>query len=834
MLQSLSYQVHLDLSQVDAPTFRSRTRILFTCARPGASSWVDALPRRVRSVMLNGRPLEYGSDTGRIHLPELAAVNELTVDGDYDFSTCGQGLHRFVDPADQEVYVYSHLQADHAPRVFACFDQPDLKATFEISVRVPAAWTVLSNGRLDRRHRSGPDVLTEVHRFTPTPPISTYLVAVAAGPWASWTAGGPASVPLGVHSRRSLAGHVDSPVLFEQLGAGIEFFAKAFASPYPFAKLDLCFVPEFNFGAMENAGCVLAAETFVFDRAVTRHAHRRRREMIFHELAHQWFGNLVTFRWWDDLWLNEAFATWAGIHAQTQITEYAEAWADFTAGKKAMAYAQDQSPSTHPVVADIPDLSAVATAFDALTYHKGASVLRQLVAHLGLDGFLAGMRRYFATYSYGTAGHTEMISVLQEAAGDDLTAWSRSWLHSAGLTEIRADFSLDHTGRFTRFDLLQEPAGSLRPHRLAVGVYAEDRCGALVRVARHEVDVEGARTSVEALIGHRPGLLVLPNDGDMTYCRIVLDARSADEIIHRIGHLSDPMARSLCWTAAWEMVRHRELPPRRFLTMVICGLQAETQIGVVQRLLRQAATLLGAYTEQGWARARGWPALVDHLLDLATRQDTGADHRLVSVRAVADAALTSAQLDVVRDWFHRAVLAGRPVDEDLRWRLARALVAHGDAVDPIIDGMTGAGERRVERIKASVPAVDAKQWAWNAILGSGRPAQIGALASGFVHPAQHHLIASFAERYVRDIPPLLVGSGDAEPARAAATLMFPTWSVSGRTLAEVDRMLGDGRSPLLRRLVGQARDELALSVGLAARDAAGGAAEPVVQVGGGE
>lgn len=757
--------------------------------------------------MLNGRPVEYDG-AGRIRLPDLAAVNELAVDADYDFSTSGEGLHQYTDPADQQVYVYSHLQPGHAPRVFACFDQPDLKAPFAITVTAPDGWTVLSNAPLDDRPGTG------VHRFAPTPPISTYVVAVAAGPWASWTADRPGAVPLGVHSRRSLAAHLDPAVLLERLRKGVAFFAEAFATPYPFRKLDLCFVPEFNFGAMENAACVFAAETFVFDRAVTRYAHRRRDEMIFHEISHQWFGDLVTLRWWDDLWLSEAFATWAGVHALTRLTDDVDAWADFAAGKKAHAYLLDQSASTHPVVTGVPDVDAAGSAFDALTYHKGASVLRQLVARLGLGGFLEGMRRYFADHSYGTAGRAEMFGALEKAGGRDLTAWADAWLLAAGLTEVRADFDVDEAGCFTRFDLLQD--GVARPHRLAVGVYAEDRHGDLVRVRRHELDADGPRTSVEALVGARSGALVLPNDGDLTYCRIVLDPRSTEEVVHRIGRLADPMTRSLCWTAAWDMVRHGELPPRRFLTMVLGGLTAETQIGVFQRLLVRVATVLTAYTEQGWARAHGWPSYVDRLLDVVNTPDGDADQRLAAARAIADAALTAVQAGTMRKWFHGS--APIDVDDALRGGLARSLVAHGEALEDVTGACTAVTERLAERLRASVPTAEAKEWAWTTILRSGSVAQVRALADGFAHPAHHHLLAPFARRYAQDVPPLLTAVGDREPARTIAVRMFPSWSVSRRTLRVIDHLPSDDR---VVRLTGAARAELALAVDLSERDAAG-------------
>ncbi|WP_189162341.1 M1 family aminopeptidase, partial [Sphaerisporangium melleum] len=537
-------------------------------------------------------------------------------------------------------------------------------------------------------------------------------------------------------------------------------------------------------------------------------------EMLFHEISHQWFGDLVTLRWWDDLWLSEAFATWAGVHALTRLTGDTGAWADFAAGKKAHAYLLDQSAATHPVVTGVPDVDAAGSAFDALTYHKGASVLRQLVARVRLEAFLAGMRRYFADHSYGTAGRAEMLGALAAAGGRDLTAWTDAWLLTAGLSEVRADFDVDEAGYFTRFDLLQ--TGSPRPHRLAVGVYAEDRQGELVRVHRHELDADGPRTSVDALIGSRSGPLVLPNDGDLTYCRIVLDPRSTEEVVHHIGRLADPMARSLCWTAAWDMVRHGELPPRRFLAMVLGGLTAETQIGVFQRLLVRVSTVLTAYTEQGWARAHGWPSYVDHLLRVVGTDDGDADQRLAAARAVADAALTAGQLDTVRKWFHGA--APIDVDDGLRHRLARSLVAHGEPLADVSGAFTVVGDRLAERLKASAPTAEAKQWAWTTILASESVAQVRALADGFAHPAHHHLLTPFVRRYAQDIPPLLAAGGDREPARTIAVQMFPAWAVSRGTLGVVDRMPADDR---FVRLAGAARAELALAVDLSERDAAG-------------
>jgi aminopeptidase N len=858
LLRVHSYAVYLDLSQAGRltpnPGFRSSTRIRFSCYRPGAASWAEVLAQDVRSVTLNGRPLEVNDVVadGRIRLPALAADNELVVDSDCDFSTSGQGLHRYVDPADQAVYLYTHLQSAHASRVFACFDQPDLKATFTLTVQVPDDWTVLANSPQALAYPGQPGDGMVIREFEQTPPISTYLVALVAGPLASWKSscniaatatgmepvtGGQPEIPLGIHARRSLKKHVDPESVFAYLRDGIVFYSDAFDIPYPFPKLDVCFVPEFNFGAMENAACIVAAETFVFDRAVTRHAHQRRCEMLLHELAHQWFGNLVTPRWWNDLWLSEAFATWVSIHAQTLITEFGSAWAGFSAGKKAVAYAMDLSPAAHPVVADVPDVDAVMTAFDALTYYKGASVLRQLAARLGVNVFLDGVRRYLTAHAHGAAERADLMHALQAGTGLDMEEWSRQWLLVSGMPVVRAEFAVDTGGRFSRFAILQDPAAPQLPppsHRLGVGVYAAEADGRLTRTTYHELEVTGLRTDVPAMVGRDAGSLILPNDGDLAYCRVTLDNRSADTIVGQVGSLADPLARTVCWGTAWEMVRSGSLAPRRFLSMVTRFLGAEAEAGVVLRLLAHAATTLRAYTDQQWARERGWPDFVTCLLDAAADPATDADRRLAFAGAIAEASLSAGQLRVVRRWFDGDAPAGLG-GTDLRWRLARALVAHGAAPESLADDLaradlTVSGRRRADQLRASVPTREAKEQSWQAILDPAVPiARAAALATGFAHPAQHQVLAPFAERYARDLR-LIWQRGPAEAVTGLVTRLFPSWSVSPDTVAEIGRLLASGLPPALRTPVSRGHAELVLALDLTIRDStAYRAAEQVSQ-----
>ena len=380
-------------------------------ALAGADTVIDIAADTVRSASLNGRDLDvsgYDESTG-IPLRGLADRNVVVVDADCRYSNTGEGLHRFVDPVDDETYLYSQFETADAKRMFACFDQPDLKATFDVRVTAPKHWKVISNGATGVRggHRKG-----GVHTFATTPRMSTYLVALIAGPYADWNdaySDEHGEIPLGIYCRASLAPHMDAERLFTETKQGFGFYHKNFGLPYAFGKYDQLFVPEFNAGAMENAGAVTFLEDYVFRSKVTRASYERRAETVLHEMAHMWFGDLVTMTWWDDLWLNESFATFASVLCQAESTEYTEAWTTFATVEKSWAYRQDQMPSTHPIAADIPDLHAVEVNFDGITYAKGASVLKQLVAYVGLDHFLAGLRDYFQTHAFGNAGFSDLL-----------------------------------------------------------------------------------------------------------------------------------------------------------------------------------------------------------------------------------------------------------------------------------------------------------------------------------------------------------------------------------------------------------------------------------------
>ncbi|WP_194837577.1 aminopeptidase N [Nocardia sp. XZ_19_369] len=830
-----NYRIDLDLTdgagKPGEQTFRSRTTVTFA-ATPGASTFIDLVARGVRSAVLNGTALDvsgYDESTG-ITLPDLAERNELVVEADCEYSNTGEGLHRFVDPTDDSVYLYSQFETADAKRMFACFDQPDLKATFDVSVTAAPEWKVISNGAVVETLAAEPGR----HVFRTTPKMSTYLVALIAGPYAQWTdvyTDEHGSIPLGIYCRASLAEFMDEERLFTETKQGFGFYHNNFGVPYAFGKYDQLFVPEFNAGAMENAGAVTFLEDYVFRSKVTRASYERRAETVLHEMAHMWFGDLVTMKWWDDLWLNESFATFASVLCQAEATEYTSAWTTFANVEKSWAYQQDQLPSTHPIAADIPDLAAVEVNFDGITYAKGASVLKQLVAYVGLEPFLAGLRAYFADHAYGNATFDDLLAALEKSSGRDLSGWGAQWLKTTGLNTLRPDFTVDGDGNFTSFAVLQggaEPgAGERRVHRLAIGVY-DDQDGKLVRTKRVELDVQAAeRTEVPELVGVASGQFVLINDDDLTYCSVRLDAGSLDVLVNRIADIAEPLPRTLAWSAAWEMTRQAEFRARDFLALVQRGVGAESEIGVVQRLLMQANLALRSYADPEWSASTGWTVYADRLLELAREAEGGSDHQLAFVNALAAAKLSAWHTEVLQELLDgdpaKVGLAGLVIDTDLRWRLVIALAAAGeidaDGLDtPFIDQVlakdpTAAGKRHAATAATARPIAAVKEQAWTKVVEDDTISNITAraIAAGFAPAGQAELLAPYVDRYFAAIPGVWERRSS-EVAQTVVVNLYPSWAISDDAVAAADKFLAGEHPPALRRLVieGKAGVERAL------------------------
>ncbi|WP_237573399.1 aminopeptidase N [Mycolicibacterium lacusdiani] len=841
-----AYRIELDLTAGER-TFRSTTTVEFS-ALAGADTVIDIAADTIHRATLNGVDVDvsgYDESTG-IPLVGLAERNVVVVEADCLYSNTGEGLHRFVDPVDDEVYLYSQFETADAKRMFACFDQPDLKATFDVTVTAPAHWQVISNGATVSADGAAPAATSgsaAVHTFATTPRMSTYLVALIAGPYARWDdvyTDEHGDIPLGIFCRASLSEFMDHERLFTETKQGFGFYHRNFGVPYAFGKYDQLFVPEFNAGAMENAGAVTFLEDYVFRSKVTRYSYERRAETVLHEMAHMWFGDLVTMTWWDDLWLNESFATFASVLCQAEATEYTQAWTTFANVEKSWAYRQDQLPSTHPVAADIPDLHAVEVNFDGITYAKGASVLKQLVAYVGLEAFLAGLRDYFRDHAFANATFGDLLGALEKSSGRDLSHWGRQWLKTTGLNTLRADFDVDADGAFTRFAVSQSGAapgaGETRVHRLAVGIYDDDGSGKLVRVHREELDVEGSETDVPGLVGVSRGKFVLVNDDDLTYCSLRLDPDSLHTVLNRIADIAEPLPRTLAWSAAWEMTRDAEMKARDFVALVMAGVHAETEVGVAQRLLLQAQTALGSYADAGWAAENGWPAFGDRLLDLARESAPGSDHQLAFVNALCTSVLSPnhvAVLSTLLDNEPAAVnLPGLVIDTDLRWRIVTALAASGD-VDadgietPLIDAEaqldpTAAGKRNAAAAAAARPQSAVKEAAWQLVVEDDTLANITtrSIVGGFARPGQGDLLAPFTAKYFEAIS----GVWERRSSEVAQTVvigLYPSWDVSQAGLDAADRFLADPDvPPALRRLVLEGRAGVERSLRARAADSA--------------
>ncbi|MBB1259638.1 aminopeptidase N [Streptomyces alkaliterrae] len=824
LLEVEAYEIELDLSGAqEGGTFRSVTRVRFQ-AREAGESFIDLVAPTVHEVALNGEALDVARvfADSRISLPGLVAgANELLVVADCAYTNTGEGLHRFVDPVDQQAYLYTQFEVPDARRVFASFEQPDLKATFAFTVTAPEGWTVISNSPT-------PEPSGNRWEFAPTPRISSYITALIVGPYhavhSTWeSADGSRSVPLGVYCRPSLAEFLDADAIFEVTRQGFDWFEEKFDFPYPFEKYDQLFVPEFNAGAMENAGAVTIRDQYVFRSKVTDAAYETRAETILHELAHMWFGDLVTMEWWNDLWLNESFATYTSIACQASApgSRWPHAWTSFANQMKTWAYRQDQLPSTHPIMAEIRDLDDVLVNFDGITYAKGASVLKQLVAYVGEDEFFRGVRAYFKRHAWGNTRLTDLLGALEETSGRDLSAWSKAWLETAGINVLRPEISTDDSGVITSFAVRQEapelPEGAkgsptLRPHRIAIGLY-ELADGRLTRTDRIELDVDGELTEVPELVGRARPAVVLLNDDDLSYAKVRLDERSLAVVTEHLGGFAESLPRALCWASAWDMTRDGELPTRDYLELVLSGIGRESDIGVVQSLHRQVKLALELYAAPEW-RAEGlarWSEAAERYLRSA---EPGSDHQLAWARALAATARTDGQLDLLAGLLDGGVtVEGLAVDTELRWALLQRLAAAGRADEAAISAEldrdpTSAGERHAATARAARPTAEAKAEAWAQVVESDKlpNAVQEAVIAGFVQPDQRELLASYTDRYFSALRGVWE-SRSHEMAQQIAVGLYPTLQVSRETLEATDRWLaeqGEGNAAL-RRLVTESR-----------------------------
>jgi aminopeptidase N len=831
VVQAQTYEIELDLSTRD-DTFSSKTTVHFT-AREDNSTWIDFIAPKVQSIELNGESLDTGTHDGfRIPLHNLKTHNVLIVEAEAAYMNTGEGLHRFIDPVDDEVYLYTQFEIADARRVFACFDQPDIKATFAFTITAPDHWKVTSNSAtpVPESVRDGIERWT----FAPSAKMSTYITAIVAGPYHEVRdeyKGKFGTYPLGLFCRNSLAEYLDPEDLFTVTKQGFKYFEDAFDFGYPFEKYDQLFVPEFNAGAMENAACVTHHESYVFRSKVTRATYEQRANTVLHEMAHMWFGDLVTMKWWDDLWLNESFAEWAAHHASVEATQYTEAWVNFVNQRKSWGYRQDQLPTTHPIVADMFDLDAVEVNFDGITYAKGASALRQLVAWVGEDAFFTGIRAYFKKHAWGNTELQDLLVELEQACGRSLTDWTQRWLQTAGVNTLRPEIVVQD-GKYKSVTILQEPPVApegvdqlLRPHHIGIGLY--NRVGTeIMRDNRIEIDVDGARTDVPELVGQPVADLMLLNDGDYTFVKIRLDENSAKTSATGLRDIEDGVARALIWGASWDMTRDAEMSASDYLSMVLHTDLGEIEIGVAQQLLLQARSAIEQFANPA-NRAANRDALLASLLKALAKADAGGDHQLAFVKNIAGLARTPQHAEILAGWLDGSkVPAGLEVDTDLRWSLVARLVALGGLPataieDELVRDNTAGGQRQAASAKAGIPTAAAKLEAWNAVVENDGLANalLEATVGGFSQPDQRELLVPFVDKYFNSLADIWETRTN-EISQTLTLGLFPSLLGSPEIMAKADAFIASSTDVGAIRLVRELRDNVDRSLRCQARDGA--------------
>jgi aminopeptidase N len=831
-----SYEVSLDLTKGDK-VFGSTTAVNFT-AIPGSSTFIDAVTETVHSVTLNGQPLDPAvvADGVRIHLPELSERNELLVVADAPYMNTGEGLHRFVDPVDNEVYLYTQFEVPDSRRMFAVFEQPDLKATFTFTITAPSHWNVVSNSPTPTPVETIPAVdggARSVWEFVPTPRLSSYVTALIAGPYQSVSSEVKSIdgrvVSLGLYARKSLMQYLDADNIFDLTRQGFEFFEGQFGCPYPFEKYDQLFVPEFNAGAMENAGAVTILEGYIFRGKVTDAQVERRAITVLHELAHMWFGDLVTMRWWNDLWLNESFAEYMSHLAAVENTKFDRAWTTFASVEKSWAYRQDQLPTTHPIFAEINDLQDVEVNFDGITYAKGASVLRQLVAWVGPEQFMAGVREYFRKHAWKNTELSDLMAELEAASGRDLDAWGQLWLETAGVNTLKPELSVDREGAISSFAILQsavEDQPTIRPHRLAVGFYSLTGDGKLERVHREELDVDGERTEVSGLSGLQQPDLILLNDDDLAYAKVRLDPKSLATATAHLKDFSESLPRTLVWGSAWDAARDGETPARSYVRLVLANIAHESDSSVILTQLRQLATTLNFYVAEAHKEATAISA-ADSLWDLAGAVPPASDAQLQFVKSYALLARSGSQLDTVAGLLDGSVvLEGLTVDQDLRWELMASLAAGGrvgqDRIDEELErDKTSNGQNAATLAKAAIPTAEAKAAAWESIVVKGdlsNALQASAVA-GFSRVLDSTLLEPYVEKYF-DAVPGIVASRTHALAQQIVVGLYPSQLTTQATVDRTDKFLASlpAESAALRRMMLENRDAVARALRARAAD----------------
>ena len=823
-----SYEVFLDVSK-DANTFIAKLTVKFTCKTPGYDTFIDAVAQRIISATLNGEAVDASTFDGEsLFLKNLASENELIVEAEVAYSKTGEGLQKSVDPADQEIYLYSQGETAHIRKMYPCFDQPNLKAVFNLAVLTPKHWQALSNSPVAEEKMDGEFKHT---KFLPTPRISTYITAFVAGPYnhVHDEYVGEKAVPLGIYCRKSLADDLDPTEIFQHTKEGFAYFEKTFGLAYPFEKYDQVAVVDFNWGAMENSGVVtFREEILLFRSRVTDRNRQARAHVILHEMAHMWFGNMVTMGWWDDLWLNESFAEWTSYLALVEGTRFKQGWASFISEGKSWAYTQDQLVTTHPIAVDMPDIESVNANFDGISYAKGSSVMHQLCAYVGRDNFIEGLQKYFKKYAWKNTQLSDLLTELQSTSGRDLDVWSKTWLRTAGINTLHPVLDIAD-GLYKKVIIKQDtptvPEGSkeIRPHYTSIGLF--DLKGAkLVLRKSVEFDITGENTEVVELAGEPLADLLLINDRDYAYSKIRFDERSLATLQKNLGNITDHVARVICWVAIWDMWRDGEITTTDFSKMVLEGLKSEELITIVSGLGNDIISAV-EHNSNPKFRTSLREEIATGLLEIVRSAKPESDIQLQLSRIFAALARTREHIGFIRTMLEGG-LTGLSVDRDLRWYFVNILVDRGAFTQKELDAVlavdkTLTGETSYAQAVASFPTKEAKASAWKSLMNDELSSYKRlALHRGFMRIGQDELLKDYVDPYFDSLLQMW-DSSSYEVSSTNVEMLYPRYIISQETLDKTDAWLGGtgkGAPDTLRRLVSEGRDSLARALRVQQKD----------------
>ena len=817
-VSAVSYDIAIQL-QRGAPTYHGDVTIRFTLSGRG-DTFLDYRGKTIEELRVNDRALQPTWSGFRLLLPADAlkdGENLVAVRYENEYDHTGDGLHQFTDPEDGEEYLYTNFEPYESHRLFPNFDQPDIKAEYTLTVTAPSEWELISNSR---------EIATEPtdegrvrHQFERTRPFSTYLFALIAGPYHVFrdTHG---DIPLGLYCRKSLVKHMDTDEFFTVTKQGLDFYASFFDYPYPFTKYDQIFVPEFNAGAMENVGAITFSERMVFRDPPTDNQRLGRAEVVLHEMAHMWFGDLVTMKWWNDLWLNESFATYMAYLSMHEATRFKTAWQAFNSGMKAWAYRQDQLVTTHPIAGEVADTDQTLLNFDGITYGKGAAVIKQLVAAMGMEGFRDGMRRYFRRHEFGNTTLSQFLDALQEGVGRDLHQWARLWLETASLNTVAAGWSTDGD-RLTALSLTQtapEAYPTLRPHRLDVALVRD--ADGRVSIDTLPAEIDGAQTEVADAGGRPAPSLVVPNHNDHAFAKVALDEVSLTYVREHLERVDDALLRQLIWQSLWNMVRDQQLRSQDYLALVAGKITTEKDKELIETVLANVSAAIARYVPEDRKEAEA-----HRFFGVAWDALNGApqgDLQIIWARTLIGLALSP---DDIRKAARLAdgelTVPGLTVDQDMRWEIAARYVAYGieEAQARVSAELqrdpSDRGQRAELRCRTSVPDPVVKGEAWDRFLGEGYGSLhlTRAAMGGFQWSVQRPLIEPYVERFFQGVSDVFE-KRENEFARTYFAGMFPGYRVEESTLERSQKLLDEigDRSPLLARSLREANDDLARAI----------------------